>query len=218
MAAGIAHELNNPLTTISGFTELTLEELSSDSLLQADLELVLHEAHRVRDVVRQLLDFTRQSESAWERSNLNEIVTDVLALVIHLLHTSGVQIFTDLPDGFPWISVDRNQVKQVILNLIHNALHAMPDGGDLHINSARRRRDHHDWLTEAVTDTGTGISPENLKRIFEPFFATRTEDGGTGLGLSVSYGIIAEPGGFIEAESKVSKGSVITIWLPLKVD
>ncbi len=218
MAAGIAHELNNPLTTVSGFTELTLEELPADSPLHADLELVLREAHRARDVVRRLLDFARQSESVRARSDINEIVTDVLALVKHLLHTSGVQIFTNLLDGLPWVSVDRNQVKQVILNLIHNALHAMPDGGQLRISTAHCSRDQHDWLMVAVRDTGMGISPENLERIFEPFFTTRAKDGGTGLGLSVSYGIVAEHGGFIEAESQIGKGSVFTVWLPVEAD
>jgi signal transduction histidine kinase len=218
MAAGIAHELNNPLTTVSGFTELTLEEIPSDSPMHADLELVMREAHRARDVVRRLLDFARQSESARARSDMKEIVTDVLALVKHLLHTSGVQVFTDLPDGLPWVSVDRNQIKQVILNLIHNAMHAMPEGGELHINTARRTRDHQEWLTTIVTDTGMGISPENLERVFEPFFTTRSKDGGTGLGLSISYGIVTEHGGFIEAESKVGKGSAFTVWLPIEVD
>jgi two-component system NtrC family sensor kinase len=218
MAAGIAHELNNPLTTVSGFTELTLEELPSDSPLYADLVLVLREAHRARDVVRRLLEFARQSESVRVRSDMNEIVADVLALVNHLLHTSGVQIFTDLPDGLPWISVDCNQVKQVILNLIHNALHAMPDGGELKICTKRRNRDYHDWVTIAVTDNGMGISPGNMERVFEPFFTTRAKDGGTGLGLSVSYGIVAEHSGFIEAESKIGKGSTFTIWLPVEVD
>jgi two-component system, NtrC family, sensor kinase len=218
MAAGIAHELNNPLTTVSGFTELTLEELPSDSQQHADLELVLREAHRARDVVRRLLDFARQSERVRARSDMNEIVTDVLELVNHLLHTSGIQMFTDLPDGLPRILVDRNQIKQVILNLIHNALHAMPDGGELHITTLRRSHDNHDWLTINVTDTGTGISPENLERIFEPFFTTRAKGGGTGLGLSVSYGIVAEHSGFIEAESKVGKGSIFSVWLPVEVD
>jgi signal transduction histidine kinase len=218
MAAGIAHELNNPLTTVSGFTELTLEELPPDSPQHADLELVLREAHRARDVVRRLLDFSRQGESVRANSDANGIVKEVLALVNHLLHTSGIQILTDLPNGLPWISVDRNQIKQVILNLIHNALHAMPDGGELHITTLRRSRDHRDWLTINVTDTGTGISPENLERIFEPFFTTRAKDGGTGLGLSVSYGIVAEHGGFIEAESKVGKGSVFSVWLPVEAD
>jgi signal transduction histidine kinase len=167
--------------------------------------------------VRRLLDFARQSESAHVRSNINEIVTDILALVNNLLRTSGIQIFTRFSDGLPWISVDRSQMKQVVLNLIHNALHAMPTGGELHIATARRRRDKSDWLTICLTDTGTGIAPENLERVFEPFFTTRSKDGGTGLGLSVSYGIVADHGGFIDVESQVGKGSTFTIWLPVEV-
>jgi signal transduction histidine kinase len=218
MAAGIAHELNNPLTTVSGFTELTLEEVPLDSRLHADLELVLREAHRATEVVRRLLDFARQSDSVRTRSNINEIVTEVLALVNHLLGTSGVQLITDFPNDLPLVSVDRNQIKQVILNLIHNALHAMPNGGELHLSSGRRSRDHQDWVTITVIDTGVGISPENLERIFAPFFTTRSKEGGTGLGLSISYGIIAEHGGFIEAESQVGKGSKFSIWIPVEVN
>ena len=218
MAAGIAHELNNPLTTVSGFTELVLEELPSKSDVRNDLELVLREAQRARSVVRRLLDFARQSESMRVRSDINEILTDVLALVNHLLRTSGVQLFTRLSNGIPWIPVDRNQMKQVVLNLIHNALHAMPTGGELKITTACRRRDKHDWLTICLADTGTGIAPENLERVFEPFFTTRSKDGGTGLGLSVSYGIIADHGGFIDVESQVGKGSIFTIWLPVEVE
>jgi two-component system, NtrC family, sensor kinase len=216
IAAGVAHELNNPLTTVSGFTELALEELSKDSPLYPDLELVLRESHRARDVVRRLLDFTRQSESQRIPSSLNEIVNDILALVNHLLHSSGIQLFTSLPEGLPNISVDRNQVKQVILNLVHNALHAMPEGGELRITSEKREHDHHNWLTVAIKDNGIGITPENLQRIFEPFFTTRAKDGGTGLGLSISYGIIAGYGGYIEVESQVGKGSVFTVWLPVE--
>ncbi len=218
MAAGIAHELNNPLTTVSGFTELTLEEVAPDTRLHADLELVLREAHRATEVVRRLLDFARQSESVRTRSDINEIVKEVLALVNHLLQTSGVQLVVDFPNGLPLVSVDRNQVKQVLLNLIHNALHAMPKGGELHISSARRSRDHQDWVMIMVKDTGIGISPENLERIFAPFFTTRAKEGGTGLGLSISYGLIAEHGGFIEAESQVGKGSMFSIWIPVEVN
>ncbi len=216
MAAGVAHELNNPLTTVLGFTELMLEELPAESDVRSNLELVLREAQRSRDVVRRLLDFARQSESVRVRSNINEIVTDILALVNHLLRTSGIQIFTRFSDGLPWISVDRSQMKQVVLNLIHNALHAMPTGGELRIATTRRRRDKSDWLTICLTDTGIGIAPENLERVFEPFFTTRSKDGGTGLGLSVSYGIVADHGGFIDVESQVGKGSTFTIWLPVE--
>jgi signal transduction histidine kinase len=218
MAAGIAHEMNNPLTTVLGFTELAMEEVPPDSPLHTDLGLVLREAHRATDVVRRLLDFARQSESVRLRSDINQIIQEVLALINHLLHTSGVQLTTDLPTGLPAVSVDLNQVKQVILNLIHNALHAMPNGGDLRITTSRRSRDHQDWVTVSISDTGIGISPENLERIFEPFFTTRAKEGGTGLGLSISYGIVAEHGGFIEAESQVGKGSIFSIWIPVEVN
>jgi signal transduction histidine kinase len=218
MAAGIAHELNNPLTTVSGFAELVLEELPEGSSAWNDMELVLREAQRARGVVRRLLDFARQSESARVRSDINEIIMDVLALVNHLLRISGIQLFTDLSDGIPWISVDRNQIKQVILNLVHNALHAMPTGGELHITTDRRRRNQREWLAMSLADTGIGIAPENIERVFEPFFTTRSKDGGTGLGLSVTYGIIADHGGLIDVESQVGKGSTFTVWLPVEVD
>jgi signal transduction histidine kinase len=218
MAAGIAHELNNPLTSVSGFTELVLEEIPADVEFRSDLELVLRESQRARSVVRRLLDFARQSESVRVRSDVNEILKDVLALVNHLLRTSGVQLFTSFSEGIPWISVDRNQTKQVILNLIHNALHAMPTGGDLQISTACSQRDNKDWITISLSDTGTGIAPENVERVFEPFFTTRSKDGGTGLGLSVSYGIVADHGGFIDVESQVGKGSKFTIWFPVEVE
>ncbi len=216
MAAGIAHELNNPLTTVSGFTELSLDGLPVDSPIRSDLEMVLREAKRARDVVRRLLDFARQNESVRTKTEFNEIVEDVIALVNHLLHTSGVQLITDLTANLPWVALDRNQIKQVILNLIHNALHAMPEGGQLRITTRCVTRDKQNWLQLTVNDTGTGITPENLDRIFEPFFTTRAKDGGTGLGLSVSYGIVAEHGGFMEAESKQGKGSTFSIWLPVE--
>ena len=218
MAAGIAHELNNPLTTVSGFTELVLEEIPEGSGVREDMELVLREAQRARGVVRRLLDFARQSESARVRSDINEIVLDVLALVNHLLRISGIQLFTDLAEGLPWISVDRNQIKQVMLNLVHNALHAMPTGGEIHITTNRRQRDNREWLAMCLADTGTGIAPENLARVFEPFFTTRSKDGGTGLGLSVTYGIISDHGGVIDVESQVGQGSTFTVWLPVEKD
>lgn len=214
MAAGIAHELNNPLTTVSGFAELVLEGTPPESPIRADLELVLREANRARGVVRRLLDFARQSESVRSLCDFNGIVTDVLALVNHLLHTSGIRTITNLATESPWVSVDRNQMKQVFLNLVHNALHAMPAGGELQIVTAPKKRDRREGLAISVKDTGMGIARENLERVFEPFFTTRANDGGTGLGLSVSYGIVADHDGTIEVESEPGKGSTFTIWLP----
>lgn len=218
MAAGIAHELNNPLTTIAGFAELVLNDLPQDDPTRPDLELVLREAHRARSVIRRLLDFSRQTESVRVRADLNEIVSDVLALMNHLLHTSGVEVQVRLGERLPWVSVDRNQIKQVLLNLLHNALHAMPTGGRLTVETQRRQREGGDWLVIRIHDTGVGIPAENMSRIFEPFFTTRSRQGGTGLGLSVSYGIVTDHGGFIDVESREGEGSTFSVWLPIEVE
>jgi two-component system, NtrC family, sensor kinase len=216
MAAGVAHELNNPLTTIVGFTELLLEDLPHDSESRPDLETVLREALRARDVVRRLLDFSRRSEMVRSRSDINAIVGDTLSLVRHLLSTGGVQVHTDLDDSLPWGFVDRDQIKQVLLNLLHNALAAMPHGGRINLVTAVRKKYGADWITITVQDTGVGIPPENMERIFEPFFTTRAGQGGTGLGLAVTYGIVSSHGGMIEAESAPGAGATFTVWLPVE--
>lgn len=216
MAAGVAHELNNPLTTVSGFIELALEELPADSPQREDLQLVLREARRARGVVRRLLDFSRPGENLRVRSDVNELVGEVLTLVQHLVRTNGIEMRIQLWDDLPWINIDPNQIKQVLLNLLHNAIQAMPTGGTLTIQTAHQQRSNRDWLTIAIQDSGVGISPEALERIFEPFYTTRQVGAGTGLGLSVSYGIVNEHGGFIEVESQVNRGSTFTVWL--KVD
>ncbi len=214
MAAGIAHELNNPLTTVTGFTELVLEELPAGASSRSDLEMVLKEARRARDVVRRLLDFSRRSESERTRVDLNQLVHDALSLTKHLLHTSGVQLELQLAEKLPWVLVDRNQIKQVFLNLFHNALQAMPDGGILRVKTCLGERDKRQWVTAVVADTGYGISETDKERIFEPFFTTRANQGGTGLGLSVTYGIVSDHGGLIEVESQPGQGASFTVWLP----
>jgi len=215
MAAGIAHELNNPLTTVTGFTELVLDETSTDAPHRADIELILKEARRARDVVRRLLDFARQGERARAKADINEVIEDVLMLTRHLIHTSGVQLSLELAKGLPWVSVDTNQMKQVFLNLIHNALQAMPAGGNLEILTSVRRKDERQWIAVAIRDSGVGIDVKNKDRIFEPFFTTKGDQGGTGLGLSVTYGIVTDHGGTIEVESWPGKGSMFTVLLPL---
>jgi len=218
MAAGVAHELNNPLTSVAGFVELVLEELPADSPHRPDLELVLREAQRARGVVRRLLDFSRPVENQRFPTDLNELTRDVLALIQHLARTGGVEIRLELSNGLPAISVDPAQIKQVLLNLIHNAIQAMPTGGKLTIKTAPVETGGKLWIRISVSDTGVGISPENLVRIFEPFFTTRPAGQGTGLGLSVSYGIVNEHGGYIEVESFPDQGSCFTVFLPVKQD
>ncbi len=214
MAAGIAHELNNPLTTVTGFVELTLNDLPPESTSRADLQLVLREATRARDVVRRLLDFSRQTESSRTRADITEVLDDVLALTGHLIHTSGVELVRDF-SPLPWVSIDRNQMKQVFLNLIHNSLQAMPHGGELALRTMVEHHAGRDWVTAIVSDTGEGILPQHKDRLFEPFFTTKSERGGTGLGLSVTYGIVTDHGGSIEVESESGRGAAFIVRLPI---
>ena len=216
MAAGVAHELNNPLTTVVGFTELALDELPIDSPIRKDLDLVLQEARRARSVVRRLLDFARQGETSRVKADVNEIVDDVMMLTKHLMHNSHVEPEIRMGQSLPWVLVDRNQIKQVVINLVNNGLYAMPDGGRLVVETAEQARYNGRWITLTVRDTGVGIPPENLQRIFEPFFTTRAAHGGTGLGLSVTYGIVTDHAGMIEVESAVQQGSTFVVWLPLE--
>ena len=215
MAAGIAHELNNPLTSVTGFAELVLEEMPEGSESRKDLETVMREALRARDVVRRLLDFARQSESTRSRASLNEVVDDVVALSKHLIHTSGIELKIDLEKNLPWVLMDANQMKQVLINLVHNALQAMPDGGEMEIKTSNASRHNRDWATVSVQDTGVGIPQLEQARIFEPFYTTKGNQGGTGLGLSVTYGIITDHGGQIDVMSQPGAGAKFTVWLPL---
>jgi len=214
MAAGIAHELNNPLTSVTGFVELALDSLPKDSQTRKDLDIVMREAIRARDVVRHLLDFARQGESSRARASLNEVIEDVLALSRHLIHTSGVELKLELEKTLPWVLADVNQMKQVLLNLVHNALQAMPDGGELTISTQSTSRGGRDWIVVSVCDSGVGIPQLELARIFEPFYTTKGDRGGTGLGLSVTYGIVTDHGGQIEVESQIGVGSKFTVRLP----
>jgi two-component system NtrC family sensor kinase len=214
MAAAVAHELNNPLTTVTGFAELILETLPEESPEYEDMSLVLSEAQRSREVVRRLLDFSRQSDILRVDTDINEMITVVLQLIHHMAQTSNIKVRMELWDDIPLIRVDRNQIQQVILNLVHNSIQAMPDGGELIVQSLMEERENESWLGVRVEDNGIGIEEEHLDKIFEPFFTTKPSGEGTGLGLSVSYSIISEHGGYIDVKSRKTKGSVFTIWVP----
>jgi len=215
MAAGIAHELNNPLTSVTGFAELVMDAMSKDDESRSDMELVLREARRARDVVRRLLDFARQSESMLASASLNEVVDDIVALTRHLIATNGVELKLNLQQDLPWVMMDENQIKQVLLNLVHNALQAMPNGGELEIKTVALSRFSRDGVLFSVRDNGIGIPVEDQTRIFEPFYTTKGNQGGTGLGLSVTYGIVTDHGGQIEVVSHPGAGSIFSVWLPL---
>jgi signal transduction histidine kinase len=146
---------------------------------------------------------------------LNEVIEDVVALSRHLIHISKVELNLTLQPDLPWVSMDSNQMKQVLLNLVHNALQAMPEGGELEIKSKTAFRNDREGVMVSVRDTGIGISAAEQARIFEPFYTTRGNQGGTGLGLSVTYGIVTDHGGQIDVESQPEAGSKFMVWLPL---
>ncbi len=215
MAAGVAHELNNPLTTVSGFAELILETMPKESPNYEDMTLILTEARRARAVVRRLLDYSRHNEILRLEADINEILSKVIALVHHLAVINNVKISIVLWNEIPKVRLDSNQIQQVFLNLIHNAIQSMPDGGDLNIETQVNTKEGHQWVTIIIRDNGHGIDEKDLIKISKPFFTTKKSGEGTGLGLSISYRIIADHGGYIDVETKLEVGTTFSVWLPL---
>jgi len=203
MAAGIAHEINTPLGIILGYAQLMMDDLDKDSENHQNLEVIERQTKASRKIVADLLKYSRQSGSARESVNLNEIVDDAVALTGHSLNLSHIKVLPHQTKDLPSIVGDPEKLRQVIVNLINNAHHAMEGQG----RGELLLRTGHDPLAAKVTievqDNGHGI-PETIKsKIFDPFFTTKPVGKGTGLGLSVSYGIIQEHGGTIEIESPV---------------
>ena len=209
LAANVAHELNNPLTTVLGFASVMTEVLAPGAPLREEADLILAEAGRARDIVRDLLDFSRQRKFVVEPAHLGMTVAQVVALVRSMNPTS-VTIVEEYASELPLVEVDPSRMKQVFLNLINNAVSAMPRGGTLVVRTRRAAES----VEVEFKDSGIGIPPENLGRIFEPFFTTKPEVSGTGLGLSVSLGIVRQHGGTIEVVSEEGKGSTFTVKVP----
>ena len=220
LAAGVAHELNNPLTSVLGFSELLLHNPAVDGPIQHDMGIIAREARRARDIVHNLLDFARQNKPQRLPTGVNQILRQTLDLIRQHIEKSGVAIAEDYAPDLGLLTLDIGQMKQVFLNLITNAIHAMPKGGSLSLRTARVG----DEVAVSVSDTGVGIPPDMLDHIFEPFFTTKEVGQGTGLGLSISLGIVQEHGGRITVESRVGEpapdgqpgGSTFTVWLPVE--
>ena len=220
LAASVVHEINNPLTGVLNYIRLMIKITGRDTLsaeqvekFRGYLELMESEVGRCSDIVSNLLAFSRKSKLEFSDVNINELVEKCILLSDHKLTLQDIEIETDINTDTPNISGDFNQLQQSVLNLIFNAADAMPDGGVLSIETSF---DSENGLAEIkVTDTGCGIARENLPRIFDPFFSTKKEGKGLGLGLSVVYGIIERHKGSIEVESELDKGTVFTIKLPI---
>lgn len=211
LAANVAHEINNPMTSILGYATLMLDEGVDATTVTEYLKTIQSEALRIRETVRALLDFSRQRDFTMERVDVAQTVKDTLALVRRHAALSNIAIEEKYDPELPPVEVDVPQCKQVFLNLITNALDAMPHGGTLTVATVR----DGEFVRVDFADTGAGIPEANLARIFDPFFTTKPAVKGTGLGLSVSLGIIQSHGGTIDVRSEVGRGSVFSVKLPI---
>ena len=211
MAAGVAHEINNPLTTILINTHLLLERPGRDAEEGETMNLIADETIRCAAIVRGLLDFARLTPSQAAPTDINDVVERTLLLLEKQALVRNIRIEKALDRTLPPIEVDKNKIQQVFSNLAINACEAMPRGGTL-VVASRMSRDGT-IIEITFTDTGVGISKENIPRLFDPFFTTKSF--GTGLGLAVSYGIIRQRGGTILVRSEVGKGTVFTVRIPL---
>jgi len=212
LAAGTAHEINNPLTGVLTFAHLLKRKKGMSEQDKEDLEVIIQETTRVREIVRGLLDLAHESPSTRKELDLNEVIRQTMTLVRNHPEFSSVVIEENLHDGLPRIYGDKNQLQQVFLNLSLNACEAMPEGGTLSITTSGR----DETVIITVSDTGHGIKAEHLDKIFDPFFTTKPVGKGTGLGLSVSYGTIEQHGGSLEVESVEGHGATFTIILSAK--
>jgi two-component system NtrC family sensor kinase len=213
LAAGIAHEINNPLTSILINSHLMLERTDREDPSATNLRLIIDETTRCSAIVRGLLEFARQTPPEKTLVDINKIIESTLLIMETQALVHKVKVVKHFADDLPHIMVDINKIKQVFTNVVLNAMEAMVDGGVLKITS---QKSNDNASAEIVfEDEGQGISKDNVKRIFDPFFTTKGTKG-TGLGLSISYGIIQQHNGAIEVESEVGKGTTITIRLPLE--
>jgi two-component system NtrC family sensor kinase len=212
LAAGVAHEVNTPLTGISSFTQMLQQHVPADDPKAALLEKIERQTARASKIVNNLLNFSRQGRATFVPVLVNDVIQDVLSLLDHQLTRARVKVRLELSEDLPHILGDENKLQQVFLNLILNAQDAMASGGWLTIGTSHS----HGAVRVDVADTGQGISQENIKRIYDPFFTTkRAGASGTGLGLSITYGLIQEHSGQISVESSIGQGTSFQLRFPI---
>lgn len=215
ITAGVAHEINNPIAVIQGNLDVAREMLGPQAeIAQTEFTLIDQQVHRINMIVTKLLQFARPAEFAGylDRIAPADVVTDCLVLIQHHLNKSGIEVRRqDLATRMT--SMNRTELQQVIVNLLVNAVHAMPQGGTLTLRCADEDRDQLAGVAIAVGDSGTGIAPDLLQRIFDAFVTSKPQQG-TGLGLSISYALVSRAGGQLTVQSSLGEGSIFTIWLP----
>jgi len=213
MAAAIAHEINNPLTAVLTYSSLLYRTAEEGSETREDLEVIVSETTRCRDIVRGLLDFARETNVQQKPINVNDLLRQTIMLVANQVTFQDIEIVNNYAKYLPDTVMDSDQVKQVFLNIMLNAADAMPNGGTLYIHTAFDYERNE--ITIEFQDTGIGIPEHDIKKIFDPFYTTKAKGKGTGLGLSVSYGIIQRHGGTIDVTSKLGKGTTFIISFPV---
>ncbi len=213
LSAGLAHELNQPLTVIKGLSQYLLRSCGKESADHEKLKLIVEASNKMEQVIKHLRIFARSESLAFKPVDVNNLINDVLPMVKELLVSGSIEIVLDLKP-VPEVMGSANRLEQVVINIVSNAKDAMPDGGRLTISSFAEDRGKKRFAMLEITDTGCGI-PDNVKeRIFDPFFTTKEAGKGTGLGLSISYGIIKEHGGEITVKSKAGIGTAFCIAIP----
>ena len=216
LAASVAHEINNPLAGVLVYSKLLIKKLVGDSFdheeARQSLSKIEAAVEHCSRIIRSLLDFSRQTKPVLQPLEVNRVLNQVMFLVGHQAEMKKVAIIRKEATGLPLVMADFGQLQQVFINLVVNAIQAMSDGGRLTITSSA---DGDSWVRVSVQDTGCGITSENRDRLFTPFFSTKDEVKGVGLGLAVSYGIIERHGGRIEVQSELGKGSTFTVVLPV---
>jgi len=214
LSAGLAHEVKNPLSAVLGYAQLSKRKLSQPEVLKKHLDIIENETRRCNEIIGNLMQFSRQEKGEFTDVTINEVVEKSVGIVDHQLGLKNVQVNMELAPDIPEIIGNPNQLQQVLMNLAINAQQAMdPDGGTVDI--ATYCNDDHVYIS--VSDTGPGISEEVAEKIFEPFFTTKPAGEGTGLGLSVTYGIIRDHKGDIRVEKADSGGARFIIELPLHI-
>jgi signal transduction histidine kinase len=212
MAAGMAHEIKNPLTAVRGFAQLLKEKCPDNPTLVEYVQIILEEVDRANAVIVDFLQLSRPKQPVLKSQSVNGLLEEIIAIVGPQSFLKKIALAYEMADGLPRCRMDQDQIKQVLLNICQNAIEAMPGGGILKIKAGHLPAQKEIYI--AISDTGCGISQEKLEHIGVPFFTTKTT--GTGLGLSISYSIIRAHNGRVEMESKEGEGTTFRIYLPCR--
>jgi signal transduction histidine kinase len=214
LTSGIAHEVGTPLNIISGRAEILLRSLPPDHRGRPDLEVIVGQIDRISGIIRSLLDTVRQQKPEIQPLALAPLVQRLIRLLDPTARRRGITLSGQVAEDLPALAADPNQLQQVLLNLLMNALEAAPRGGRIAVEAWACPHDGRPGIALTVADTGSGIPPEALNKIFQPFYTTKPQGQGTGLGLSICRDIVRDHGGTLTVQSRVGQGSVFTVWLP----